>query len=211
MGIIKTAMLSGVGLYAVNKIAKTAEHRHDNHPPSSNNSRTSQPQYIDAGDGQGYSYVTASGREQGQQRSSTPIRGRPQSQQMQFDDHYSTQQQGQPTYLLTDNHHSPPPYGYSRDAEYTYETDPRAIPQRVYAGTPVPQQQNYYVPRQQQSGFVEADEFSDWDSQSQADRSGGGKTALLNTLAQQVMGMGGRDDKGNGGKGKDLIGKFLSK
>jgi hypothetical protein len=47
MGLIKTAMMSGVGLYAINKISKEASHRRNdsNAQPQQRNYYTTDPQY----------------------------------------------------------------------------------------------------------------------------------------------------------------------
>ena len=45
MGLIKTAIMSGAGIYAVNKIAKTAEHRHSSHNPNQYPPQTAQGGY----------------------------------------------------------------------------------------------------------------------------------------------------------------------
>ena len=193
MGIIKTAMYAGAGMYAVNKIAKTAENRR--HTPPQNGSRNSQPQYIDNTNPRSYSYYAPPGQEQ--QKGQIQMQA-PNGQPLQFEDHRSPDRQGQPLYL-TNNAHSPLPQVYNSGMQYGYEYDPRgAAPQ--------------YQPVYQRTGSVEPDEVSEseyqqgWPSQ----RNGSGSTAFLSTLALQAMAMGSGDDK-KGRKGKDLVGKFLGK
>ncbi|MCJ1458410.1 hypothetical protein MMC28_008782 [Mycoblastus sanguinarius] len=53
MGLIKTAMMSGAGIYAVNKLAKTAERRNDSssQAPTNNNSQYDSRGYPPQGQG----------------------------------------------------------------------------------------------------------------------------------------------------------------
>jgi len=193
MGIIKTAMLMGGGMYAVNKISKgyqqnqaqrpQQQQQYYNNPQQSSNQGSQQQQ-----------------RAPQQQRSVSPMeftdrRGNPQETQTQ-----------QPQYLLTDNSNAPVPnYGYNQDGYY-YETDSRAqrasSPMYASAGGP-PQYQQYRG--QPQRGYVEDDDvLTEADYQQNRGMGGGsgGSAQLLNTLMQQAQGM-------SGGKGKDFLSKLM--
>lgn len=191
MGIIKTAMLAGAGMYAVNKIAKTAEHRREQ-PSTSGNAyyRDQQPQYLDGPDPRGGYYSAPQGQMNGQSR----VQSDSKSRGIDFDDRRSSQHETQQLYVEK-NPYAPLPHSYARP-EYTYTAGDRA---------PAAQPPAYSRPRSQ-PGFVEAYDGSEADASSQAQRGAGGSAALLNTLAQQLMG---GDDKGRGkDKGKDFISMF---
>jgi len=215
MGIIKTAMLSGAGIYAVNRLAKTAEHRRETPSPSRNQDRESRPQYLDAPDSsrgyydsRGNYYLPAPQQQQGQARGA-------QGPPMQFDDRrYSQQQQDQPLYLQN-NSSSPLPWEHNNRQQANAPGSRSPTPPGYVRAAPPPYQDAYGYPaqqqrQQQQTGYVEADEvFSDAGYPYQGDRAqqgGGGSRDAVMSLAQQFMG---GDDKGKG-KGKDFM-KMLSK
>ncbi|KAK5380667.1 hypothetical protein LTS13_003526 [Exophiala xenobiotica] len=186
MGLIKTAMLSGVAIYGVNKLSKASERRQQQSSPSRNGYRDAQPQYLDGPDGQEYNYIPQ-GRDQPQQRG--------QSQGLQFDDRRASEPHGQALYLQN-NPSSPLPFGQNNN-EHLYAPN--------HAGSP-PQYQNSYTnaPREKHSGFVEPDEISQSDFHSQSARREGGGAALLNNLAQQFLG----GDSKSKDKGKDMMKMF---
>lgn len=195
MGLIKTAMLAGAGMYAVNKIAKTAEHRREQ-PSTSGNAyayRDQQPQYFDGPDPRGEYYSAPQGQMNGQSRSQSQSKSRG----MDFDDRRSSQDGTQPLYL-ENNPYPPLPHGYARP-EYTYTA---AAGDRA-----APAQPPAYSGRRSPAGFVEAYEGSEADVSNQAQRGGGGgSAALLDTLAQHLMG---GDQKGRGKEmGKDFVNMF---
>jgi hypothetical protein len=191
MGIIKTAMMAGAGMYAVNKYAQTRQ----NQQPS----RQPQQQYFDQGIPQQRDFYQGSnqvGQQYQQQQRVMP---------MEFSDRRGSPQQGsQPQYLLTNDSSAPVPvYGYDAEKGYYYEIDPRAMPHRApamayadRAGSP-PQYQDYPPQRQ---GFVEADEVSDAGFSNRG--SGSGSAALMNTLMQHAGGL-------REGKGKNIMEKFI--
>ena len=193
MGIIKTAMLAGAGMYAVNKVAKGYQQSQAQRP------QPQQQAYYDAP--QNYSNE---GSLQQQKQRVTP---------MDFNDRRDSPQQNrnqnqQPQYLLTNSSTAPVPnYGYNTQDGYYYEPDSRAqrASSPVYAsagGIPPLYQQYRQLP---QRGYVEDDEVAPEAGFAQGSRSnasGGGSAALLNTLMQQAGGL-------SDGKGKDFLGKFL--
>ncbi len=185
MGLIKTAMLAGAGMYAVNKYTKSQQNRvpqqNSNYNP--NNSQ----RYMDNGASQQQSYNPSQDAQQQQQRGITP---------MEFTDRRSqpadNSQQAQPQYLLANSSDAPvPSYGYDGQGGYYYQADSRNAP---------PQYQNY---GQQRRGFVEQDEvFEPSEYGSARNGSGGGSGAFLNSLMQNAGDL-------KGGKGKDLMSKFM--
>ncbi|KIX08734.1 uncharacterized protein Z518_03391 [Rhinocladiella mackenziei CBS 650.93] len=199
MGIIKAAIITGAGLYAVNKITKRAEHRRDNSAPSSNGSRESrQPQYLDDPDSRGYDDDESQMARQERSRieNQRGVDGPP----LQFKDCRLPAQQGQPLYLVNNNPYAPLPYGYNGDVEHVYETDPRAT---LVPGYPPPFYQTAYGPRQQQrQGFVEPGEVSESEFQIQSGRNSSGSATLVNTLAQQAMAVDGDCDEKKEWQGK---------
>ena len=181
MGLIKTAVLSGVAIYGINKLSKSSERHREQSSPSRYEYRDAKPQYPDGPDGQG-SYYVPQGRDQTQQRG--------QSQGLEFVDRRPSEPQGQPLYLQN-NPSSPLPFGHNNEDMYA---------------PPPPQYQNSYTyaPREKRSGFVEPDEVSQSDFHSQSARREGGGAALLNNLAQQFMG----GDSKSKDKGKDMMKMF---
>jgi len=107
---------------------------------------------------------------------------------------------------LTNNASESLPYGYNPGDEWG-----SAPPPQYHNTYPNPNNGSMYARQQQQQrgGFVEQDEVlteSDFPSQGRrGSGNGSGGAGFLNTLAQQAMSM----DKS--GKGKDLVGKFMSK
>lgn len=196
MGIIKTAMMTGAGLYAVNKIAKAAETRRTSPPPATQGYDNSRQQYLDNGAPQ---YYPGQGQGQGgQQKNVTPRefvdRSGPAGQ---------AQQQRQPCLLTDENASSPLTYGYNVEKDSYYEIDARAAPAHAYAGGAPPQYQTWQPQQQQRRGFVEPDE-ADYDQSSTrgGNLGGNGLFSALAPLAQQAL---------SGGKGKDFMDKFMSK
>ena len=180
MGIIKTAMMAGAGIYAVNKIAQTAQNNQNRR-----SSPQPQQQYVD----QGASYQ----RQQQQQQPARPMefsnsRGQPQ------------QGNGQSQHLLTNDADAPVPvYGYNAEGGYYYEITPRGDPKRnsaqmAYANR-ASSPPRYEYQEQRERGFVESEEYDNG-----AGRSGSG--AMLTNLMHGV-------GRGKGGKGKDLMAKFM--
>ena len=215
MGLIKTAMLAGAGMYAVNKIAKTTENRQSNPRPVS----SSQPQYVDQSQtGQRDNYYNPQAPGQGSQKSQMNIddqgfpRDVPQGSQsfpLQFEGRRSPDQRGRPLYLTNDAQ-TPLPNWYNNGVQ-DYEFDPRNANgnQYAYAGSAPPQYRNSYA--RQQRGFVEPDEDFESDYQQGSARGSSGSMAFLSTLASQAMAMDGDDKKSKGGKGGkgDMLAKLL--
>jgi hypothetical protein len=213
MGLIKTAMLAGAGMYAVNKFTKSQRNGPSQQDPNYN-TRNSQ-QYIDNGVPQQQYYYTQSkqdGHQRQQQQGVLP---------MEFTDRRSQKQPqqqregAQPQYLVTNNSNAPvPSYAYDPEGGYYHETDPRLVsapaPQmgdaKMARGSPPPQYHSYG--QHQSQGFVEPDDivsesgFGGARNRRSGSGSGSGSAALLDTLMQN---MGGLKD----GKGKDLMNKFL--
>ncbi|KIW90868.1 uncharacterized protein Z519_08651 [Cladophialophora bantiana CBS 173.52] len=203
MGIIKTAMIAGVSIYAVNKITKTAENRRTNPAPVAAQDDNTRQQYLDAPP-----CYYPDPYQQGQAKQQQHYQPQEKVLPMEFTERRGShqQQQSQRQVLVTDNNaHAPLPSGYNNQGQYNYELDRRAAPApaSMYAGSAQPSDyQNWRQQRQQ--GFVEPDEVSN--SHSDAPSRGGNAagTGLFNTLAQQAMNI-------KDGKGKDLVGKFLSR
>jgi len=155
MGLIKTAMIAGAGIYAVNKVTKASAANKQS--SQSQYPYQPQPQYTD-------NYNPYNGQQQQQQQSQKAV-------PMEFVDRRgSPSQQGQQPqqYLLTnDSSAHVPVYGYNAEGGYYFEIDPRnanatAPPAMAYAsgatrGSPPPP---HYNAQRQQGGFVEADELS---------------------------------------------------
>jgi hypothetical protein len=196
MGLIKTAMMAGAGMYAVNKFAQASQNRRQSPQPQQQyiDQGASQQRYYDNGPNQGYQQ-----QQQQQQQRSMP---------MEFTDRRGQQEQGgHPQYMLTNESSAPvPTYGYDAERGHYYEIDPRAAstraPAMAYAngGSSPPPYRN----SRQQPGFVEADEVSDSGFRDASGRSnnGGGSAAFLNTLMENAGDL-------KGGKGKDLMAKFM--
>ncbi|KIW64514.1 hypothetical protein PV04_09442, partial [Phialophora macrospora] len=214
MGLIKTAMLAGAGMYVVNKFTQSRRDAPSQQDPNYN-PRNSQ-QYIDNGVPQQQDYYTQpkQGGQQQQQQRVIPL---------EFTDRRSQkvpqqQQEGaQPQYRLTNDPNAPvPSYAYDTEGGYYYKANPRVVsapaPQMPDSynttGSPPPQYHAYGQYRAE--GFVEPDEivseseFGGVKNRRSGRRSGSGSgsAALLNTLMQNAGGL-------KDGKGKDLMNKFL--
>ncbi|KPI40638.1 uncharacterized protein AB675_10857 [Cyphellophora attinorum] len=218
MGIIKTAMLSGVAIYGVNQIAKTAQNRgnHSNNAPAHRRD---------------YSYDRSPPLQplDRRQHSSSNTRDLPDADVYDYPSHNSQQRQ---RFRLEDpqQHYqrSPPAdqraYHHNDDSNY----DParprnRSVYNDDYAYTSgrSPSAPPQYSPRhadnRYQAGFIEDDEVSYDPRGLQGSSSGGSKADLLNGLMQQAMGSeliggGGKGKKGkDGGKGQLLAGLMNSK
>jgi hypothetical protein len=217
MGLIKTAMLAGAGMYAVNKFTKSQRNGPSQQDPNYN-TRNSQ-QYLDNGVPQQQYYYTQS-KQDGQQQQQQQQGVLP----MEFTDRRSQKQPqqqregAQPQFLVTNDSNAPlPSYAYDPEGGYYHETEPRFVSAapatqmrdaKMARGSP-PQQYPSYGQHQSQ-GFVEADDIVSESGFGGARNrrsgsgggSGSGSAALLDTLMQN---MGGLKD----GKGKDLMNKFL--
>ncbi|KIW33500.1 uncharacterized protein PV07_00346 [Cladophialophora immunda] len=212
MGLIKTAMIAGVGIYAVNKITKSAENRRTNPAPAAAaQDSASRQRYFDAPPCY-YSDPYQAGQTQQQRQQYQPqekvlplefTERRGQHQEKQQLQH---QQQGQAQVLLTNNSaYSPLPHGYNHQAAYGYDSDLRTAPEPadMYAGSAPPSHYDDWRQRRPH-GFVEPDEVSNSTFDGRSRRGNTRGTGLFDTLAQQVENI--RD-----GKGKDLVGKLLSR
>ncbi|OAP62847.1 hypothetical protein AYL99_02074 [Fonsecaea erecta] len=203
MGLIKTAIIAGAGIYAVNKITKSAEHRRPNPAACAAPDSTSrQQQYFDAPPCYypGH-YQAGPVPEKVMPMEFTERRGSPQERQHQ------QLQQGQAQVLLANNSAtSPLPCGYynnnHQQTAYDYGSDLKTAPElaNTYAGSAPPSQYDNWRQQRRQQGFVEPDEVSN----ATFDAPSGRRTGLFDTLAQQAGNL--RD-----GKGKDLFGKLLSR
>lgn len=153
MGLIKTAMIAGAGIYAYNKIQKRREGAANPQQDPSYHPRSSQ-QYTDYGAPQ-QQYYPEEKQKQQQQHKFIPL---------EFSDRRSSQQQPgqpQPQYRLVNEPGSPvPSYGYNPNNGYYYEADQKAVPSAHGALPPPPQYQNYR-PQHRPQGFVEELEYSD--------------------------------------------------
>jgi hypothetical protein len=129
MGLIKTAIMTGGGLYAVNKIVKTAEHRHENRqqaPLQSQGSRSQQ----DYPQQQGYWGPPPPGYHQDRQQYIASS----EQEQPQYFNQPQQQGQGQSSYYQ--------PSGNRGQLEFDY------------VGPAGAQQQSYTLRNQQPRGFV---------------------------------------------------------
>jgi hypothetical protein len=190
MGIIKTAMMSGVGIYGIKQLAKTQEHRHsspnpNNYPRDYNNYPPQEPQ------GQGYwgpPGPPPRGPRPGQAPREDAYYGEyPDQQQRQW---YPAQSQ-----RPADGRYSG---GYrdekytNQDGEYVYQAR-----ERQYANPPAyPSQQQGYG---QQQGLPYG--------------GASGAAGLLGTAMEFVGNQQGGDGKKSKklGKGGDMINEFLGK
>lgn len=158
MGLIKTAIIAGAGIYAVNKISKRSENRRNNADASGAN-RNYEPQYADGPDSKGYSYYDQPNqrydRQQQQQQQQPQQQGW--SQQgpppMEFVDRRDPQHQGQPMYLAN-NPYAPLPHDYRGSAQSQFSMG-GSPPQYAYRSGP---ERGYGT--QYKHGFVEAEEVS---------------------------------------------------
>jgi hypothetical protein len=148
MGLIKTAIMTGGGLYAVNKLAKTAEHRYDNRqqtPTQSQSSRNQQESYPQQ---QGHWGPPPPGYYQDQQGPQTQSRGQQQ--------YIAASENEQPQYY----------YPPQQQSEYRSSHQPnRGMMDFDYTGAPGAQQQSYTLRNQRPQGFVRelSDSGSEYD------------------------------------------------
>ncbi|KIW38953.1 uncharacterized protein PV06_08773 [Exophiala oligosperma] len=210
MGLIKTAIISGVAIYGVNKLAKSSENKRRDQQQSDNYYRDhqaqSQPRYRDMGgmmDDEYYYNAPSRRQEKGQPREMNFVDRRSAypsdyDRDRQYDE---KSQQQSPLYLQNDPR-SPLPGSLRKDYTMSggYGNDDGTTQQ------PPPQYEyNQYRPTgqryPQRSGFVEPDELSESDIQS---RNGGaaaptgrgsgsvrnGASSMLNNLADFLNGDG---------------------
>jgi hypothetical protein len=158
MGLIKTAIMTGGGLYAVNKIAKAAEHRNGNRqqaPPSqAQSSRAQQDSYPQQ---QGYWGPPPPGYHQDQQQGQqSPSRGQQQ--------YIAASEYEQPQYFS-----QPQQQGQYQDSRSYYQPTASRGLDFDYVGAPGAQQQSYSLRNQRPQGFVR--ELSESDSYESRGRS----------------------------------------
>ncbi|KIY04002.1 uncharacterized protein Z520_00694 [Fonsecaea multimorphosa CBS 102226] len=206
MGLIKTTIIAGTGIYAVNKITKAAENRRTTPAPVAavQDSNYSRQQQVDAPP----SYYPVPYQQAGPSQEKvvpmefqyTERRGPQQDLQQQ------QKQQGHAQVLSANNSaYAPLPYGYDNH-QPAYEYAPEHADMYAAGSAPLPQYDSWRQRRHQQ-GFVEPDEVSNsttFDGQPSRRGNTGRTTGLLDTLAQQAENL--RD-----GKGKDIVGKLLSR
>ena len=223
MGLIKTAIMTGGGLYAVNKIAKTAERRYDSRPQQAASNNQYAARSNDQQDARTFRFPSDS-QQDPQSRQAQP---QYQSRDM-YNDSRNEYPPQQPYYLANDNAYGPLPHGYLENSS-SQRAYPWEVPTREYMPASPP-----YAPRQQM-GFVEHEdqaydqpqrrsprqpvgyvvpEDRDYDQPQQ--RSGG---TPLPAFAQQALSMamaagaqGKRGKKGDGNaKGAELLAGLFSK
>ncbi|KAL5331469.1 hypothetical protein ACEPPN_001000 [Leptodophora sp. 'Broadleaf-Isolate-01'] len=187
MGLIKTAMMTGGGIYAVKQLAKTAERRHDNNNNNNNSQGSRDPGYPSQ---QGY--WGPPGGPQG------PPPPRP----------YYQDQREWSSYNQTDERYPPRgPYGPSDsyDQKRAYrEEDYQYQPRDRMAGQPP----SYYPDQQQQ----QQQGYATGPPQEDGSR-GGVNPAGLAGMALDFVGSGNRSG-GNGKqleKGTQLVSEFFGK
>ncbi|OAG37308.1 hypothetical protein AYO21_08493 [Fonsecaea monophora] len=222
MGLIKTAIIAGVGIYAVKKMSKSNENRRTNPAPGPTQDRGFHQQYFDEPP-----YYSPGGPYQDDKRAyhqqqhpppqenfvplefTEPRGGRRRQQQQQEDRH--------PKVLTTSNSaYSPLPHGYNHQDHdghvYGYDATAQNASEstsNLYAypnNAPPPHYDNGRQRRQQQQhhGFVEPDEVSDPTFDAPRRGENGKRTGFLDTLAHQAMSI-------KDGRGKDLVGKLLAR
>ena len=186
MGIIKTAMMSGVAIYGVKQLAQTAQTHNNNRqaPRYDHSDRSSdrnydprrvQPMEFRDPDPESQRYVNG----QGAQRSNEWEPRQP----LHLTDERSLDRQ---PYYMQD--------GYDELPQYQYTSNRRS------SSAPA---QNYQYYQQRQQGFVEPGDMYD---PREPQRGNGGRGDMINSLAQQAMSMG----LGGGKKDKNGSGDFLS-
>lgn len=187
MGLIKTAIMTGGGIYAINKIAKTAENRHQNYQPNNQNTR-----------GNGY----ANGND-GNWGPPPPPRGPPQNDYRYGD--YPQDRQWNPSDNSNDTRF---PRGYSsadfEDSKYQNAETDYQYQSRNRQALPPPS----YYPQQGYSGSQNYDQSYD-QSQNQNQNRGRGSPDVA-ALADMAMGFVGRKNSGSKGKG-NMMSEFLGK
>jgi hypothetical protein len=154
MGLIKTAIMTGGGLYAVNKLAKTAERRHDNRQQAPLKSQSSRAQQENYPQQQGYWGPPPPAYHQDQQGPQTQSRGQPQ--------YISASEYEQPQYYYQPQQQS---QGQHSESRSSYQPN-RGMMDFDYVGAPGAQQPSSYALRNQPSqGFVRelSDSGSEYD------------------------------------------------
>ncbi|KIW86244.1 hypothetical protein Z517_01639 [Fonsecaea pedrosoi CBS 271.37] len=223
MGMIKTAIIAGVGIYAVKKMSKSNQNPRTNPAPGPTQDRDFHQQYFDEppyySPGDPYQDEKRAYHQQQHpppQENVVPLeftepRGGRRRQQQQEDRH--------PQVLTTSNSaYSPLPHGYNHQDHYGhvhgYDTTAQNASEstsNLYAypdNASPPHYDNRRQRRQQQQqqhhGFVEPDEVSDPTFDAPRRGENGKRTGFLDTLAHQAMSI-------KDGKGKDLVGKLLAR
>lgn len=198
MGLIKTAMMTGGGIYAVKQLAKTQERRHD---AQQNNNY--QGQGYPRGDGnpnQGYWGPP----------------GPPGPPPRAYGDYQQDPREWSSNNQYENGRYPPHTRGNYAPGDYSeekrvYAEDDFQYQQRIAGNPPsyYPQQpqQNSYYPQQPQQGYTNAPQYQDGDR--------GGQSALggLAGMAMEYAGNasgGGKDGK-KLGKGKDMVSEFFGK
>jgi len=211
MGLIKAAIIVGGGAYAINKISKKREQKKQNRMQFEQNMQSrdfrDEPPYSDypnekkSPNENGY-YYQHNSQQQYQQTPTHPYA-------LEFTDRRSPhqQQQSRPMSMrLNNNYNEQVPQFAGGNNDYSYTQGP-------------PPPQYHQVPSVQRThGFVEPDELSpspapsehlsSWDRKSRRESREGGQT-LLNTLAQQVSGLG--SDRKGASSPKEYLEKHLSR
>jgi hypothetical protein len=167
MGLIKTAMISGVGLYGINKLAKTAEHRqsspsnyppprdYNNYPPQQGAGNWGPPPQ---GPRQGQApredayYGENLAQQQRQWYPAQGPDGRARGYSADYEEEKYTNQDGEVLYQARERYTTPPPYGaqqgYQQQA-LPYEGQGRSSPSRTAALTDMAMQ---FVANQHEDG-----------------------------------------------------------
>lgn len=212
MGLIKAAIIVGGGAYAINKISKKREQKRQNRMQFEQNMQSrdfhDQPPYSD------YPNEKKSPNENGYYYQDYPSEKRNGQQQpsvhpyaLEFVDRRSPQQQQSQPMRLNNNYNQQLPQVTGANNDY------------AYAQGPPPPQYHQVHGTQRTHGFVEPDELSSspsetpsaWDRKSRRQSRDGGYT-LLNTLAQQVSGVGsGAADRKGTSSPKEYLEKHLSR
>jgi len=179
MGLIKTAMMTGGGMYAVNKLAKAAEHRHDNNrqqaPPSqAQGSRTQQDSYPQQ---QGYWGPPPPGYCQDQQQ------GR------------QSQSRGQQQYIAASEYEQPQYFnpsqqqGQYQDSRSYYQPSATRGMDFDYVGAPGAEQQSYTLRNQRPQGFVrELSDSDEYEPRGRSSSSRGISPDQMIKMATEFMG-----------------------
>ena len=193
MGLITTAIMSGAGVYAVNRLAKTAENRRENPSPTRYDYGSYRYQSHEGPDPRGYIYSPLPGQFQNNGQQRCDCRG-------------PHQQQGNPPRLLENQGSAAPPWTNSSHPENMYPANNRVTAPPGY--TPAlsyyqaPQNRPYAGAAHRQTGFIDSKEASESEfDHNQLGHSRHGSTASLNALAEQSMGGGDKTE----GKGKDIM------
>ncbi|KAK5156080.1 hypothetical protein LTR04_005705 [Oleoguttula sp. CCFEE 6159] len=237
MGIIKTAMMTGGGIYAVRTLAKTAEHRHDRHSDSSHApERRSSPRNQDNSyprDGayppQGYWAPSPhQGQNQGQNQPRDTWDANRNNNNSNNNDDYGNNYDSQPRYWCpapNSNYPNVANDGRGRaqrsinGANPTDDSYPFYAPaEKQHATSTVGTAPPMYSPRQ--PGFVlpERDERDGYYGQRSVDGGARGSPSMsaaaagmaIDYLGEAKGGKGGRRGKGEAlERGSEMLGKFF--